>query len=470
MADDASVPLDGAIAAFLTGVLDDLVALIADEGSIRSTLARLGVAAADADPLVTFLGDPDRQNALRTIREQLPQLLLEVTKPKPDLLSLIAPVSDLVETITGLAHDQNIPSISLPAVPEVDAGSVLDVLLAMALDRTLQVKTPAGWSLARALHLVGPELPISTVLSDLLDSPVDFVWRRFGARRRHLDITIAGIVSGPRTLSVVTVPISPSDTIPADVRTAVPGADVILQRITLRLAADTYGPQHAFRIEALGHGAPGGGLPEFAAVTLTSDPVDAEVPLSKAVRLRFDLAAQPLGIAVTGYGDVVTIGGASPALTLETSFSRGFTFGSAETINLTISGPVLDPHVSTSSWGLRAGFEAFELTIPPTIAGDIVALLLPRDGVKLKGKLVIAADEHGIHAEGGIGLKTTWPDTLRLPGLLVRGLTTEITTTTEQLTLIAAGTVTVDLGVLAVTVEGLGMKQPLALTTDGSGN
>ena len=467
MADDAPVPLDGAIAAFLTEVLHDLHALIADADSIRSTLARLGVESGAAQPLVDYLEGAGSQ-AVEDLSETLPKLLLELTKSKPDLLGLIPDVTRLVGSITTLARSA--PPVSLPAVPQVDAGTVIDVLLAMAVDRTLQLKSPAGWSLARSLHLVGPELPLSTVLSELLHSPVDFVWRHFNSLRRDLDITIAGILTGPRTLSVVTVPISPSHTIADSVKAAVPLADVILQRITLRLAADTYETPRAFTIDALGHATPGDGLPDFAAVTLTSDPVDAEVPLSKSVKLRFDLASQPLGIAVTGYGDVRTIGGVSPSLTLETSFARGFTFGPPDGINLTISGPVLDPHVSTTSWGLRAGFEAFELTIPADIAGPILALLLPRDGVKLKGKLIIAADEHGIHAEGGIGLKTTWPDTLRLPGLLVRGLTTEITTTTDALALVAAGTITVDLGVLTVTVEGLGMRQPVALKTDGKGN
>src|SRR4051812_27624090 len=265
MADDA-LPLDGAIAAFLTDVLDDLVGLVDNEEAIQSTLTRLGVEGVDADSLVAHLLEPAQQSAISELRDGLPTLLQELTKPNPNLISLIEPVKNLVEAVTGLARDPSLPSVSLPAVPDVDAGSVLDVLLAMAVERTLQAKTAAGWSVAKALHLVGPELPISTVLSDLVDSPLDFVWRRFNALRRHLDITIAGVITGPRTLSVTTVPIAPSDSIDATVRAAVPDADVILQRITLRLAADTYDASHAFTIEALGHGAPGGGLPDFAAV------------------------------------------------------------------------------------------------------------------------------------------------------------------------------------------------------------
>jgi hypothetical protein len=469
MVDDA-LPLDGAIAAFLTDVLDDLLGLVDDEESIRSTLARLGLEGADADALAAHLLKPDQQAAIGSLRDELPALLQELTKPKPNLVTLIMKVPGLVKAVTDLARDPSLPNVSLPAVPDVDAGSVLDVLLAMAVERTLQAKTAAGWSVAKALHLAGPELPIPTLLSDLMDSPIDFVWRRFNALRRHLDITIAGVITGPRTLSVVTVPISPSDSIDATVQAAVPDADVILQRITLRLAADTYDAPHAFTIEALGHGVPGGGLPDFAAVALTSEAVAAPIHLSGGVTIHLDPLESAFGIAVTGYGDVVPIAAGTPALTLGSDFKRGFTFGQQGGFNLVLAGPVLDPHVSPTDWGLRAGFESFELTIPPDIAGPILALLLPHDGVKLKGKLIIAADGNGIHAEGGIGLKTTWPDTLRLPGLLVRGLTTEITTTGSTVTLVAAGTITVDLGVLTVTVEGLGMKQPVELKTDGSGS
>ncbi len=77
---------------------------------------------------------------------------------------------------------------------------------------------------------------------------------------------------------------------------------------------------------------------------------------------------------------------------------------------------MLDPKVSTSGWSLRAGLETFEVSVPGDVAGPILALLLPRDGVRLRGKLVLVADGDGLHAEGGVGLKTTWPDTLRLPG------------------------------------------------------
>ena len=130
---------------------------------------------------------------------------------------------------------------------------MLDTLLALAVERVVQTTRPAAWASMKSLHLLGPELPVFKVVEDVLDSPTGFLWRRFQGLRRHLDITIAGIVTGPRTVSVVTVPVSPADTVSALVRTKVPTADVVLQRITLRLAADTYDEPHAITIEVLGH-------------------------------------------------------------------------------------------------------------------------------------------------------------------------------------------------------------------------
>ena len=186
------------------------------------------------------------------------------------------------------------------------------------------------------------------MISDVLDSPTGYVWRRFQSLRRHLDITISGILTGPRTTSVVTIPVSVTDQVSAEVRAKVPDADVVLQRITLRLAADTYDVPHVFTLEALGHDPGNGDPPHFAAVVLTSEAVAAPLQLSSVVTVHLDPFEKPFGVAVTGWGDVVAIADGSPTLTLGSSLAKGFTFGQPGGLRLELSGPVLDPKVSTA--------------------------------------------------------------------------------------------------------------------------
>ena len=460
-----AVPLDGAIAAFLTLVLDDLVAQIEDVATIRRALADLGLEGVDADTVASRVAL--RVDDVADMKATVATLIQELGRPKPNLLALIAPISTLFGTVKSLGDET--ADVELPALP--DAGSVIDTLLARSVERTIQTKTPAGWSFAKALNLVGPELPVFQVAAEVLDSPTGFVWRRVQHLRRHLDITITGILTGPRTVSVVTIPAAPGDRVSDNVSAVVPDADVVLQRITLRLSDDTYDEPHAFRVEVLGHDPGNGEPPSFAAVVLMSDPVlEGPLHLSSAVTIGLDPLDEPFGVALTGWGDLVPIGEGTPSLTLGSAFSSALTFGQPGGLRLLLAGPVLDPRVSATGWGLRAGMETMELTIPRDIAGSIVALLLPEEGIQLRGKLIVVVDERGLHAEGGVGLKTTWPDTLRLPGLLMRALTTEIITGPGDLTLVAAGTVTVDLGVLSVTVEGLGLRQPVELRSSGNGN
>lgn len=469
MAEDAPlVPLDAAVAGFLADVLDDLLLQVADADSVRTALAGLGVDGSAADPLVAFVSS--QAGAVAVLAEGVPALLAELARDDPDLVTVLDTVQQLFTALSQMAAAEP-PDLVLPGLP--DAGSVVETLLALAVERVVQLRAPAGWVLAKALHLVGPEVPFLTVLTELLESPTGFIWRRFQHLRRHLDITVTGIVSGPLTTSVLALPVGPADRVAPEITAALPTADVLLQRLTLRLAADTYAEQqHALSVEVVGHDPGGGSAPEFVAVALTSEPLADEegVRLSDLVTVQLDPFDKRFGVALTGWSDAVPIADGTPSLALGTAFAGGFTFGPPGGLRLQLSEPVLEPHVTATTWHLRFGLEAFELTVPPDIAGPVLALLLPEEGVRLRGKLVVVVDEEGIHAEGGVGLRTTWPDTLRLPGIFVRGLTTEIGTGAGELTLTAAGTVTVDLGVLTVTVEGLGISQPVELRTAGDGN
>ncbi|PVG80870.1 hypothetical protein DDE18_21040 [Nocardioides gansuensis] len=468
MPEESPVPIEGAVAGFLTRVLDELLARIADDDAVRRALAELGITGPDADSVATFVAG--QAGVVAALKNGVPELVLELAKPKPNLLSIAPHVQDLLEAAVSLTDGA--PEVVLPGLP--DAGTVMDALLAQAVEHAVQQASALGWSFAKSLHLVGPELPVFTVVSDFADSPTGFVWRRFKDLRRHLDITIHGVLTGPRTVSYVTVPLTAEDHVSEAVTAKVPDANVVLQRITLRLATDGYPKPdevHKISLEVLGHDPGNGDAPGFAAVVLLSAPIAQPLSLSPRVTLHLDPFASEFGVAVTGWGEVVPIADGSPQLTLDPGLGAGFSFGEPGGVRLALTEPVLEPRVSVEDWGLRAGFGSFELTIPQDIAGDLLGLLLPRDGVRLKGRLLIVADAEGLHAEGGIGLRTTWPETLRLPGLFVRGLTTEVGVLDGGgFKLTAAGTVTVDLEVLTATIEGFGVSQPITLHPEGDGN
>ena len=126
----------------------------------------------------------------------------------------------------------------------------------------------------KSLHLLGPEQAVFTVVEDVLDSPTGFLWKRFQGLRRHLDITIAGIVTGPRTVSVVTVPgladrhrVRPGRAPRCRPRTWCCSGSPCVSPPT-PTTSRTRSP-----IEALGHDPGTGDPPGFAAVVVTSEAV-----------------------------------------------------------------------------------------------------------------------------------------------------------------------------------------------------
>ena len=462
---EESTPLETAVAVFLARVLDELLATIEDEAAVRRALAELGVED-DVDAVVAYLDA--QQAAVRDLADSVSEMIQELGRAEPSYVTIIGEALQAYQAATALST--NSPDLDLTTLP--DAGTVLETLLSIAVERTVQAATPAAWAALRSLHLLGPEVDVVTTVQQFLDSPTGFIWQRLQRLRRHLDITITGVLTGPRTVSVVAPPVQPSDTVSAALRAAVPDADVLLQRVTMRLAADAYDEPRVFVLEVAGHDPGGGGPPEFAAVGLTTGALVEKLPLAKGVELDLAPATNPLGVAVTGWSNdaVVPIATGTPALTVEVAPRTAYSFGDPGSIQLLVADPLVDVKVTPTSWGMRGGVQRFEITISRDVAGPVVAILLPPDGVRLLGKLVLVADEGGLRAEGGVGLKTTWPDTLRLPGMFVRGLTTEVVTGSTTVTLTAAATVTVGLEVLTVTVEGIGISQTVTVSTDGSGN
>ncbi len=451
--------IEGAIAAFLTRVIEDFATDLASEEAFRRAVGGWGIegAAADAAWASVAAAGP----SIATLTTSLPGLVAQLESSSPDVTALIEPVSNLWEVVSGLADGA--PSVALPDLPE--SGTVLDLLLGGAIDTTLQRLSPPGWALARAIHLVGPEVPVIDAFVDLMGGPTAFVWERFKAQRRNLDITLAGLLTGPRTTSILMTPADDDHAIAPEVSAKLPAAAVVVGRVILRLAADTFDDPVPITLEILGDAAE---PPAFVAAVLRMpavDPIQVSDHLSLALRPK-----APLDVALTGFGDLLPIADGPPALALTSSFAAGgLTVGNPRGLRLTLAEPVVDVTLGASSWGARLGFQRFELVIPADVAGPILAILLPAGGITLRGRLVAAVDGDGIHLEGGVGLVATWPDTLRLPGLVVRDLKTELSIG-GTFGLSAYGTVVVSLGPVTVAIEGLGLTQPLRLTADGTGN
>lgn len=454
-------PLEGALAAFLTRVVEKFANQLSSEATVRQAVGGLGIEGADADAVWAFVSA--NGPSIANLNSSLPALVAQLKSSSPNVVALVQPVADLWSVVSGLADQA--PNIALPDLP--DAGSVLDLLLGGAIDATLRELNAPGWAFARAIHLVGPEVPVIDSLGDFLDSPSAFVWQRFKALRRNLEITITGLLTGPRTTSIVTTSAEGDKQIAAEVKAKLPNAAVVIGRVTLRLAADTYDEPVPITFEVLGDAAD---PPGFVAVVVRTPPWLSPIRISDEVALNLEPLTKPLGVALTGFGNLVPLADGQPGLSLSSSFkAAGFSFGDPGGLQITFAEPVLVATLGVSSWGAKFGVGRFELVIPADIAGPILAILLPKGGIVLRGKLVAAIDGDGIHLEGGVGLTATWPDTIRLPGLIIRDLKTEISVG-DTFGLSAYGTIVVSLGPVTVAIEGLGLKQTMELTPDGSGN
>ncbi len=453
-------PLDGGLARVLARVLDDVTRQLASEAALRDALSGLGIEGPDADQVWAFVSS---QSAVVTqLTGSLPAILNQLESASPDPLRLIKPVADLWKALAALTDAA--PTIELPHLP--DAGSVLDVLLGSSIDTTLCRLNPSAWAALRLTGLIGPGRPLVGTLTGVLDSPTGFIWNTIKSLRRSVDLRVAGVLTGPRVTSVVTTPIGETDRLDPLVTAAFPTATTLLGQLALHVAADTFDDPVAITIEILGDAAQ---PPHFVAALIRIPPVEP-VHLGPHVTAALTPANQGLGVAVTGWGSLEALTGGSSSLALTSSFaSAGFSLGSPAGLHLAFGEPVIGLSLGSDTWSARLGVGSFELAVPADVAGPLLALLLPRNGIRLRGKLVVVIDAAGVHLEGGVGLAATWPDTIKLPGLVVRDLTTAFTAG-DALSLDAHGVAVITLGPITVTIEGLGVVQRLALAPRGDGN
>ena len=453
--------IDAAVTTFLLRALDRLAAHLRSEESLRRVLVGLGLSGPDIDAALTYA--TSIQHAVDDITASVQSLVTAIDAGNVNPVDLVSTGADLYSTARALIDGA--PTLAMPSAPTLD-GSVFEAVLADAVDATIRDLNPGAWATSQALQLTGPQFSLGGTVQGLVDSPTGLIWERLSTFRRTLDITALGLLSGPRVTSVRWLPLT-QDTVIGPVKTLYPQADAVLWRCAVHLAADTRDDPVSLVLEVLGDDQ---SPPNFVAVTLSVPTLVATVHLGEHVDISANPFDKPLWLGVSAFGKFDLLIDHPPGLELTSRFPEsGVTFGDPASLSLTLAQPVLGAAIHPSGWGATFGFGKFELRLSPNILGEALSLLLPRDGISLKGKLVAAVDQHGVHLDGGVGLSAKWPDTLRLPGIVVRDLQTTITTG-AQISVEAFGTAIVVIGPVTVSIEGLGLTQSFAITPDGNGN
>jgi hypothetical protein len=460
------MPLDGVIVRSLLRVVDRFEGMVSDPDALLANLKAVGLNDAAVTQFQTFLSA--RASDISKLSTDLPKLLDVLESSSPDLLSLITPVKDLWGVVTGLVADApKLTAADMPHAPSLPNGDVLGQLVTMAVDGALRDATTAVWASLSATGFVGPGASILPALSAAFGDPVQYVWQQFHALRRENTLSIAGVLTGPRVMSMSSVELGAKESSTPEAVAAFGADAVVFQRLLLKFAADTYGDSVTLSVEVLGKETI---PPTFVAAVLSVDTIAAPLNLGSILQLSFDPFNAPFAIAITDFGAIQQIAGAPPKLTLSAKTPQEFKAGPDGGIHLSLQQPVFELTATPDSWGATFGVTGFEITIPKSAAGDLLGIFLPSAGVVLRGKLLFRVDADGFHFDGGVGLSTKWPDTVRLPGVVIHSLSTSVAVSGSDFPISATGTIVVSLGPVTVTIEGFGMTQPLRLTTDGSGN
>jgi hypothetical protein len=463
---DSPTPLDGAVVRFLLLVVDRFEGTVSDPDALLASLKAVGLDDSAVTQYQSFLSA--RASDISRLSTDLPELLAVIESSSPDLPSLIAPVKDLWTVVTGLVADApKVAATEMPLAPSLPNGDVLGQLVTMAVDGALREGSTALWAALSATGFVGPGMSILPSLSAAVSGPFQYVWQLYQSLRRESTLSIAGVLTGPRVISMSSVELGPKESSSPEAVAALGADAVVLQRLTLNLAADTYGDPNKLTLEILGTDAI---PPKFIAGLLSAGTIAAPVNLGSVLQLSLDPFNAPFALAMTDFGDVRQVAGSPPKLTVSAQTPRAFRVGSDGGIRLDLQQPVFEVAASLDSWGARFGVTTFEITIPRSAAGEVLGIFLPSSGVVLRGKLLFRLDADGFHFDGGVGLSTSWPDVVHLPGVVIHSLSTSVAISGSDFPIAATGTVVVSLGPLTVTIEGFGIAQPLRLTTDGSGN
>jgi hypothetical protein len=182
--------------------------------------------------------------------------------------------------------------------------------------------------------LVGPDFPVIALLVQFLGGPTQFITDRFKAVRKNADITVSGLLTGPRVSSLITTSVEGDHQVSAELHAQFPNAQTVIGRVIVRLAADTFGEPLPITVEVLGDDAD---PPGFVAAVVRTPPLPEPLQLSEKLALRLEPFGTPLDIGLTGFGQTVPLGADQPELTLDAGFGS-------------TAGVTLDSPGSPGSW------------------------------------------------------------------------------------------------------------------------
>ena len=125
---ESPTPLDGAIVQFLVRVIDRFEATVSDPEALLASLKAVGLDDSSVTQYQGFISA--RASDVAKLSADLPKILTEFESSSPDLVALVAPVTDLWGVVSGLVADA--PKVTAPAMPLAPAlpnGDVLGQIL-----------------------------------------------------------------------------------------------------------------------------------------------------------------------------------------------------------------------------------------------------------------------------------------------------------------------------------------------------
>ena len=209
----------------------------------------------------------------------------------------------------------------MPHAPSLPNGDVLGQFVTIAVDGVLRREGQALWAALSATGLVGPGrsiLSCARVGGGPRSAPVRLGPLPVAAPREHaLDRRGADRPAGHLDVERRARP----EGGPSPEAAATFGADaVVLQRLILGVAADTYDELFTLKVEILGTAAD---PPQFLAGVLSMGAIAAPVNLGAALQLSLDPLNAPFALAMTDFGHVTQIAGSPPKLTLSAKTAAG---------------------------------------------------------------------------------------------------------------------------------------------------
>ncbi len=235
-------PIDGAIAGFVARAIDSFAGLIASDSLLSELLASMGYDEAAIAPTLAYVRA--QASDVQRVATVAPALITAITASDPDLAAVVSEIETIWQVVQRLAGS----APAVPPAPTLQPVKVIEVLLDRAIETAVRESGPLTWSVLSALGLVGANRTMIDAFGEALSNPLTYAFSRATELRREMTIGLAGLRSGPRTSSLAHAALGASLPVAAVVKAVTPDAEVVVQRVRLGIAADTF--DEPFRITA----------------------------------------------------------------------------------------------------------------------------------------------------------------------------------------------------------------------------